>query len=154
MSEVIQPSAIFSESTPTVSGMPVPSLESWTDIVTAVNSQNGVAMVTMEVLRDIDGYGRLGSTVRQNIAKKLSAVGIGYMCGDDLPNEASATIILYRLGTPVANLIELVTSTVAGGKATESAARELRKYNILPDPEAIREGIMIVLNALDNTTTK
>lgn len=124
--------------------------KTWTDIVTEVNSNNGVSVVSMETLRDVDGYGRLGSTVRANIARKLASVGLGYLCGTELPNDSSACVILYRLGTPTANLIEAVSSAVAGGKACEETAFELRKLNIMPDPQALRDGIMVVLEALDN----
>lgn len=152
MSNVYKPTAVITSSEP-VSDF-LSSLESWTDIVAAVNANNGVMVVTMEVLRDVDGYGRLGSTVRANIARKLSSVGLGYLCGSELPNESTATIILYRLGTPAANLIDALTTAITSGNSSEETATELRKLNIMPDPEAIREGVMIVLHALDNSSNR
>lgn len=130
---------------------PQPLFHSWSEVVAAVNLSNGVLCVTMETLRDIEGYGRLGQTVRANISRKLSTLGLAFI-QEELPAEASADIILYRQGTPVSELIEQIT-TVQGGGMNNSAeiAESLRRLNVVPDPEAVRTGLMTALHALEGT---
>lgn len=128
---------------------PQPLFNSWSEVVASVNLSNGVLCVTMETLRDIEGYGRLGQTVRANIARKLSTLGLAFIRAE-LPSEASAEIILYRQGTPVSELIEMI-ATVQGGGMNNSAeiAESLRRLNVVPDPEAVRGGLMTALHALE-----
>ncbi len=122
---------------------------SWSEVVAAVNLENGVMVCTMENLRDIEGYGRLGQTVRANIAKKLATLGLAFM-RKELPAEASADIILYRQGTPVSELIEMIQTVLAGGmNNAPEIAESLRRLNVMPDPESVRQGLEMALTALD-----
>lgn len=124
------------------------TVNTWTDIVNAINANYGVLVVKMEVLRDIDGYGRLGTTVRTNIQRKLAAIGVGTI-GIELPSEGNAPVLLYRLGTPTAEVIEVIHVTEAGGNNTfDLAADTLRKLNMLPEPEKVQECISVAMDAL------
>lgn len=125
---------------------------SWSEVIAAVNVNSGVLVCTMENLRDIEGYGRLGQIVRSNIARKLSTLGLAFMT-KELPSDASAEIILYRQGTPVSELIELITTVQGGGMNNAiEIANSLRRLNVVPDPETVRSGILMALSALDDVT--
>lgn len=125
---------------------------SWSDVVAALNLQSGVMICTMAALRDIEGYERLGHTVRDNIARKLSTLGIAYI-RNELPNEATADVLLYRQGTPVSELIQLIFTVQSGGmNNADHIAESLRRLNVMPDPNTVRAGIMQALSALDDGT--
>lgn len=126
--------------------------QSWKDIVRALDTHYGVITCTMEALRDIDGYGRLGGTVRQNIHRKLSSLGISTI-RQELPTEASAPVILIRQGTPVTELLEIITMTLAGGGVMTDTAESLRRLNMLPDPKGVRDSINAAIGALDQAAT-
>lgn len=124
-------------------------LNTWSDVVAAVNANNGVIVVMMETLRDIDGYGRLGTTVRHNIQRKLQNIGIGTI-RNELPGEGNAPVILFRQGSPVSEVIDVIhTTEAAGTKSFDSAAETLRKVNVMPEPEAVRGFIEQAHRALD-----
>lgn len=132
---------------------------SWSDVVAALNLQSGVMICTMESLRNIEGYERLGTQVRDNIARKLSTLGVAYI-REELPTDATAKVLLYRQGTPVSELIQLIFTVQSGGmNNAEYIAESLRRLNVMPDPNTVREGIvqavegtMQVLSALDDGT--
>lgn len=125
--------------------------DSWNDIIAQLSNNNGVIVMTMEALRDIDGYGRLGANVRHNIARKLGSLGVGFL-QKELPTEASSHVLLFRLGTPAAQVIEAVQTFDAGGaNAVQHAADQLRNINLMPDPNLVRNGIIAALKALDST---
>lgn len=101
----------------------------WTEVTDIVDSNDGVAVVTMETLRDIAGYGRLGTAVRAQIVKQLNDIGVHPIVNGDLPNDAHANVIVYKEGTPAGEVIDLVTSIAKGGRATEITANKLRQLN-------------------------
>jgi hypothetical protein len=82
----------------------VSSMEELFDLV---NSRGGVMTTTMEVLRDAYGKGRLGVHVREGIRNALVGLGLGHY-PQTLPEYQERAVRLYRLGSPVGNLIEAV----------------------------------------------
>lgn len=130
-------------------------LSTWPEVVDAVNACGGVAVVTMETLRDIDGYGRLGTTVRQNIHKKLNTIGLGTI-RNELPDNGAATLLIYRLGTPASHMIELMKSIHEGNpKDALYLADALRNFNAMPNAYEVRSAVQTAMEcltgALDNT---
>lgn len=72
-----------------------------------VESHGGVWTTTMEVLRDAYGKGRLGVHVREGIRNALVGLGLGHF-PPKLPDYQEHSVRLYRLGSPVGNLIEAI----------------------------------------------
>lgn len=124
-------------------------LSTWPEVVEAVNANGGVNVVTMETLRDIDGYGRLGSTVRASIKKKLATIGLGTI-RDELPSEGSAPLLIFRLGTPAGHLIEQLHSLSTGEtKDMTYLCEALRNFNEVPNAHEVKEAIGQAVKALE-----
>lgn len=123
------------------------NLKQWPDIISLLNESNDVCVVKMEALREIDGFGRLGVNVRQTIAEKLSSMGVGII-RSELPSDASANVILMRLGTPAAELVGILRSVAANEGRELFAAEALRKLNKVPDPDAVSTGIVSAIASL------
>jgi hypothetical protein len=70
--------------------------------------QNGnVLTTTMGRLRDAHGAGRLGDHVRVDISKALAGIGLGHV-PVALPQYQENNVRVYKLGTPVADVIQAV----------------------------------------------
>lgn len=78
-----------------------------------VDKNDGVVTVRMEEVRDAYQAGRLGVHVRSNISKRLRGLGLGHFPleaddGEPMPYRQSAPVRIYKLGSPVADLIDAV----------------------------------------------
>lgn len=73
-----------------------------------VENHGNVLTVTMGELRDAYGAGKLGANVVENIRKSLA--GLGIAVSPDPEAEQAQKVRLYKLGTPVADLITAVTT--------------------------------------------
>jgi hypothetical protein len=127
------------------------NVEGWEDLISLLDDGKGVCVVTMEQLRDIDGYGRLGGTVRAGIAKKLASMGIGTFAGENLPSDASANVVLFRLGTPAAELVNVIQSATSDNSWRNRAAYTaecMRRLNTVPEPEEVSGRILTALKTL------
>jgi hypothetical protein len=71
----------------------------------------------MEVLREAHGVGKLGVHIRAGIKSELASRGIGTL-PDDLPTYQHQEVRLFRLGTPIANVISAVLNPSEAGDAT------------------------------------
>lgn len=75
------------------------------DTIKAEVEQNGnVLTITMGRLREAHGAGRLGEHVRIDISKALAGIGLGHV-PVALPPYQENIVRLYKLGTPVADVI-------------------------------------------------
>jgi hypothetical protein len=83
------------------------------DLRAVVDSHDGVLTTTMEVLREAYGSGRLGIHVRDGIRKALAGLGLGHF-PRDLPEYQWKPVRVYRLGSPVGDLIEAVLELDVG----------------------------------------
>jgi hypothetical protein len=72
-----------------------------------VTEHENVLTCRMEELRDAWGYARLGIHVRRQISNDLRGMGIGHYPAE-LPDYQDRQVRLYKLGTPVAHIIEAV----------------------------------------------
>lgn len=73
----------------------------------AVMDNGGVLTVRVGEVRDAFKYGRLGVHVRSDISKRLNGLGIAHY-PPEVPDWQERPIRLYRMGTPIADLIDAV----------------------------------------------
>jgi len=74
---------------------------------TAVEQNGGILTVQAYEVRDAHGAQRLGRLIRERIGKELAGEGLGTY-PKALPEWATDPVRVYRLGSPVADLIEAV----------------------------------------------
>lgn len=110
-------------------------LHNWNELLTAVESNQGVHKVTMETLRELEGRQRVGKHIISDIEEKLSTLGIGHL-PQVLPNRQQQIVLLYRHGTPVSEVIRAVQVGLTE-PVTDSAYRILHRLNSLPDPATV-----------------
>lgn len=82
-------------------------MASWAEIKEAVEKHGNVVTVTMEELRDASGKDKLGVHVREEIRKTLAGMGLGHI-PQELPNYQHEPVRVYKKGTPIGELIDLV----------------------------------------------
>lgn len=79
----------------------------WNEIKTSVETNGDVLTVTMELLREAAGAGRLGINVRADIRRALAGVGLGHV-PQELPINQHEQVRLYKRGTPAGEFIEVM----------------------------------------------
>jgi hypothetical protein len=79
----------------------------------AVVDAGGVLTVRVGEVRDAFGYGRLGVHVRSQITQKLNGLGIAHY-PSEVPDWQERPLRLYRMGTPIAELIDAVLDPSSG----------------------------------------
>lgn len=121
----------------------------WFDVIEALKQKSGVITCTMESLRVIDQYGRLGNNVRASIGRKLSGMGISTLT-EELPHESGDSVILIRQGLAASELVEVITTALAGGGATtlDGTAEKLRALNSVPDPASLKAAVDVARDAI------
>lgn len=86
------------------------------ELRTAVAADGGLHVVTMGVLRDIQGAGRLGSRVLGVISAQLESHGMGHI-PKELPGNQDSPVRVYLLGTPIAETVDAVHNPSLKGDA-------------------------------------
>jgi hypothetical protein len=89
----------------------------YNDFPTLIDDAGGIFLTDMEALRDAHGVGKLGVHIRAGIKSQLESRGIGTL-PDELPNYQHEEVRLYRLGSPIANVISAVVFPSEAGDAT------------------------------------
>ena len=79
----------------------------WNSIKQDVEKNGNVLTVTMEMLREAMGVGKLGIHVRADISKNLAGMGLGHV-PQELPSYHHEQVRLYKRGTPIGELIETI----------------------------------------------
>ena len=92
-------------------------MEKYDDVRNAVTTNDGLYKITMEILKKIEGAGRLGVHVRQSISRSLESHGIGHLPRELPPNQEDA-VRLYLLGSPIADVVQAVLSPSDRGDET------------------------------------
>lgn len=105
----------------------------WEELRAAVTRHYGVYRLSMERLRGIGGYGRLGTNVRQVLSAKLASLGLGHLPAE-LPAYQDKHLLLYLYGTPAAEVISALRSEVV-----DAAETALVQLNASRDGERVRE---------------
>jgi hypothetical protein len=91
------------------------TMKNWDEIKLAVENNGNVMTMTMDVLRDANGSGRLGVLVVDEISKVLAGIGLGHI-PVILPTYQDEQVRLYKRGTTVGEVIETV---LAPGKQND-----------------------------------
>lgn len=107
----------------------------WHGLLTAVESNQGIYRITVETLRQLEGRQRVGKHILKEIEEKLRTLGLGHL-PRELPNRQQQPVLLYRLGTPVSDVIQAVEHGLTA-PSSEAAYRALHRLNSLPDPETV-----------------
>ncbi len=77
------------------------------EIKQVVESNDSVITVSLEALRDAYGAGRTGPHVLKGISKELAGQGLAHY-PQDLPTYQHQLVRIYKLGSPVADIIDAV----------------------------------------------
>jgi hypothetical protein len=78
-----------------------------------VDANGEVTVRTMQSVRAGFGYGRLGPNVTDLISRKLAGAGLGHAPAD-LPMEQERRVLIFTLGSEVANVIGAVLNPAEG----------------------------------------
>ncbi len=89
------------------------------DLKRDVEQSGGLKTYDMEVLRDISGFKKLGIHVRPLISKQLLGAGLGHV-PQNLPEYQDRPVRVYKLGTPVA---EIINAAVTPGLSEDETLR-------------------------------
>lgn len=87
------------------------------DFAGLIDDSEGVLLTTMEVLREAHGVAKLGVHIRAGIAGQLKSRGIGTL-PEELPTYQHEEVRLFRLGSPVANVISAALHPSEAGDET------------------------------------
>lgn len=112
------------------------AVTTWVELLKSVEDNSGLKRVTMEMLRDLEGAGRMGPRVLAAIDTKLSQLGLGHL-PDELPVRQEAPVMLYRVGTPAADAIRAIRMTMLTGDVDMSLYYVLIRLNKMPDPTQV-----------------
>lgn len=126
----------------------IADVDTWADLVKAIDEHDGVVLVPMETLRKLEGAQRLGVHVLTSIGARLGTLGVGHM-PDDLPNRQDQEAILYRYGTPASEVISAVRNGLRGAQDVRNTYHALYKLNALPNVDEV-----IHREDLDDTLTE
>jgi hypothetical protein len=116
--------------------MEISEIEEYSELSEYVEENKGVATVSMRLLADVHGVGRLGKHVRTNIADKLKGEGLGHYPGPKLPNSQSDKIRLYKHGSSAG---ELVKNVLSPGENADEEIRSLINQDAQRKVERIKE---------------
>src|SRR5437867_3952104 len=83
------------------------------DVRSAVETAGGVMTLRAGDLRDAFGGGRLSSGVRAGITRELLGLGLGHY-PQELPDWQDYLVRVYKLGSPIADLIDAVLEPSMG----------------------------------------
>lgn len=111
-------------------------VQTWHELVKAVEQHDGVVLVPMEILRRLDGAQRLGVHVLKAISGRLATLGLGHM-PEDLPNRQDQEAILYRYGTAASDVIVAVREGLRSVQDVRNTYRALHKLNAAPEVDQI-----------------
>jgi hypothetical protein len=114
--------------------------KSYDAISKAVTESENVLTVTIGQLRDVNGSGRLGPYVVEAISKNLAAKGLGHY-PPELPQEQWRKVRLFRLGSPIADLISLVMDV--DDESNDAKLREFAANGAKATLDKIRELVCI-----------
>lgn len=89
--------------------MPMITFSTYKQLATLVDECEGVVSCQMTSLKEAHGVGRLGPHVATNISEQLAKRGLAHY-PEELPVSQGDTVRIYRVGTPVGDLIRAVLS--------------------------------------------
>lgn len=107
----------------------------WHELLSAVESNDGVEQVQMGLLRTLEGRQRAGKHILATIEEKLRTLGLGHL-PMNLPNRQQQRVLLYRFGTPASEIVHAVKEGLTEGPS-DAAFEYLRRLNSIPDPTTV-----------------
>lgn len=110
-------------------------IQSWADLLSQVETNSGVTKIPMATLRQLEGRQRVGKHILSAIQDKLDTLGLGHL-PQDLPNRQQQSVMLYRYGTPAAEVIQAVRKGMSE-PVDDSTFEYLHRLNVAPDPDAV-----------------
>ncbi len=128
------------------------SVDTWTDLVKVIDASDGIALISMETLRKLEGAQRLGVHVLKSIASRLGTLGLGHL-PEDLPNRQDQDAIVYRYGTPASEVVSAIKTGLRSPQDVRNTYRALHKLNTVPDTTEIvhKEDLEEKLTTVTNT---
>lgn len=111
------------------------NINHWTKLLANVETNNGVVRVSMVTLRELEGRQRVGKHILNAIEEKLNTLGLGHL-PKELPNRQQQQVVLYKFGTPIAELIDALQA----GKSepvSETTYQHMHRFNSIPDPDSV-----------------
>lgn len=127
--------SLNTESSLSMSATVKPEINEWSELLTAVESNEGVSKFPMEVLRRLEGRQRVGKHILSSIEDKLRTLGLGHL-PTELPNRQQQTVLLYRVGTPASALIQAIQAGLNESPSNQ-VYELLHRVNTLPDPDDV-----------------
>lgn len=107
----------------------------WPELLSTVEQNSGVIKVPMATLRQLEGRQRVGKHILSAIEDKLETLGLGHL-PEELPNRQQQSVVLYRSGTPAAELIQAVQRG-ANEPVSDATFEHLYRFNAVPDPDMV-----------------
>jgi hypothetical protein len=101
-----------------------------------VLAESNAIALPMRELREGCGFGRLGPHVCAEISRRLEGVGLGH-APDSLPEDQRATVLIYRLGTEVADVANAVLHPSDAGAAALRSATGTEANQVLKQVRAL-----------------
>lgn len=108
------------------------SFKTYPELSSELDSKNGVMTLTMGVLRDLHGAGKLGVNVVTNISERLDEFGISHWPAQ-LPVNQWESVRLYKRRSTIGELISAILSCdekndeILRGLANNDSSRETLK---------------------------
>jgi hypothetical protein len=102
-------------------------MHDWNSIKQEVEKNGNVLTVSMETLREATGAGKLGVHICRQISQTLVGMGLGHV-PQELPSYQYEQVRLYKRGTPVGDVIELV---LAPGQQNDEGLRQKFGANVV-----------------------
>lgn len=104
-------------------------------LIKEIDENDGILTISMHSLRNAYGAEKLGVNVRSNITNELASRGIRHIPAE-LPNYQHERVRLFRLGSPVADIITAATEI---SEAHDAKLRSLAASNAEEILRRVRE---------------
>lgn len=111
------------------------NVTNWPELLSTVENHSGVIKVPMAILRQLEGRQRVGKHILSAIEEKLATLGLGHL-PTELPNRQQQSVVLYRSGTPTAELIGALQQG-ANEPVSDALYERLYRFNSVPDPDSV-----------------
>lgn len=111
------------------------TITNWPDLLATVEKNSGVIKLPMAILRQLEGRQRVGKHILSAIEEKLETLGLGHL-PQELPNRQQQSVVLFRSGTPAAELISAVRRG-ASEPVSDAMFNHLYRFNAVPDPDMV-----------------
>lgn len=110
-------------------------INTWPELRSAVETNEGIAKIPMEKLRELEGRQRVGKHILSAIEDRLATMGLGHL-PEELPNRQQQYVLLYSFGTPASEVIESVRKGLTE-PASDTTYEYLHRLNSVPDPDSV-----------------